>query len=108
MMLVAGLEIALWFRLLLSAFTFSKGSWVLLGVYTIFLRARLHQSQFVQSAFSQGAARVDQQIQNPNIPPVVRQGWETAKGGARKAVDATDFRKYAGGAAPANAQKKAS
>ena len=108
MMLVAGLEIALWFRLLLSAFTFSKGSWVLLAVYTVFLRARLHQSHFVQNAFSQGAARVDQQVQNPNVPPAVRQGWESAKAGARKGVDATDMRKYAGGAPAANVQKKAS
>ena len=108
MMLVAGLEIALWIRLLLSAITFSKGSWILLGVYTVFLRARFHQSQFVQSAFSQGAARVDQHVQSPNIPPAVRQGWEGAKGAARKGVDATDVRKYAGGASAANVQKKAS
>ena len=103
MMLVAGLEIALWFRLLLSAFTFSKGSWVLLGIYTVFLRARFHQSQFVQGAFSQGAAQVDRQVQNPNIPPVVRQGWETVKGIGRQLVDVTDLRKYTGGA---TAQKK--
>ena len=104
MMLVAGLEILLWFRLLLSAFTFTKGAWILLGVYTVFLRARLHQSHFVQNAFAQGAARVDQQVQNPNVPQGVRQGWESAKGVSRKAVDATDARRYMGGAA--NAQKK--
>lgn len=104
MMLVAGLEIALWFRLLISAFTFSKGSWVLLGVYTIFLRARLHQSHFVQNAFSQGAARVDQQVQNPNVPPAVQQGWAGAKGVGQKVVDATDMRRYMGGGV--NVQKK--
>ena len=104
MMLVAGLEIALWFRLLLSAFTFSKGSWVLLGIYTVFLRARLHQSHFVQNAFAQGAARVDQQVNNPNVPPAVRQGWGSVKGVSQKAVDVTDARRYMGGAA--NAQKK--
>lgn len=104
MMLVAGLEIALWFRLLLSAFTFSKGSWILLGIYTVFLRARLHQSHFVQNAFSQGAAKIDQQVQSPNVPPAVKQGWSSAKGVGSKVVDATDVRKYTGGAA--NAQKK--
>lgn len=104
MMLVAGLEIALWFRLLLSAFTFSKGSWVLLGVYTVFLRARFHQSQFVQGAFAQGTAHVDAQVQNQNVPPAVRQGWEGAKGVGRKAVEATDVRKYLGGGI--SAQKK--
>ncbi|KIX04078.1 uncharacterized protein Z518_07631 [Rhinocladiella mackenziei CBS 650.93] len=103
MMLVAGLEILLWFRLLLSALTFSKGSWALLGIYTVFLRARFHQSQFVQSAFAQGSAHIDQRVQNPNVSPAVRQGWETVKGFGRQAVDATDLRKYMGST---NAQKK--
>jgi hypothetical protein len=103
MTLVAGLEIGLWFRLLLSAFTFSKGSWILLGVYTVFLRARFHQSNFVQGAFSHGSAMVDSQVQNQSVPPTVRQGWETAKGAGRKLVDVTDVSKYIGGAAP---QKK--
>jgi len=103
MMLVAGLEITLWFRLLLSAFTFSKGSWVLFGIYTVFLRARFHQSQFVQGAFTQGSARVDQHVQNPNTPAAVRQGWESVKGISKQAVDATDVRRYMG---TATAQKK--
>lgn len=106
MMLVAGLEIALWLRLLLSAITFSKGSWILLGLYSVFLRARYHQSQFVQNAFSQGAATIDQQVQSPNIPPAVRQGWETTKTGARKGVEATDVSKYTRSAPPV--QKKTS
>jgi hypothetical protein len=96
MTLVAGLEILLWFRLLLSAFTFSKGSWVLLGVYTIFLRARFAQSQFVQSAFSHGAATVDAQIQNQSVPPAARQGWESVKAFSRKAIEATDMKRYFG------------
>ena len=97
MTLVALLEIGLWFRVLLSAFTFTKGSWVLLLVYTVFLRARYAQSHFVQGAFTQAVARIDAQIQNQNIPPPVRQGWETVKGLGRKAVDATDVRKSLGG-----------
>ena len=105
MLLVAMLEIFLWFRLLMSAFTFSKGSWILLGIYTVFLRARFSQSQFIQGAFGQLAARIDQQVQNPNVPPAVRQGWETVKNLMRQAVDATDMRKYMGGQTP---QKKQS
>lgn len=104
MMLVAGLEIALWARLFLSALTFSKGSWVLLTLYAIFLRARYHQSTFVQGAFSQFAARVDQQVSQPNIPPAVKQGWETVKGISRQGVEATNIKKYLGGSAAA--QKK--
>lgn len=90
MTLVALLEIALWFRVLISAFTFSKGAWVLLIVYTVFLRSRYAQSQFVQGAFSQAGARVDTQVQNQSTPPAVKQGWTSFKGLANKAVDATD------------------
>lgn len=109
MMLVAGLEIGLWFRLLLSAITFTKGSWILLGIYTVFLRARFHQSPFVQGAFSHGSARVDSHVQNANVPPAVRQGWESLKGAGRKGVEMTHPNKFMGsaGASPAP-QKKAS
>lgn len=107
MMLVAALEVLLWIRLLLSAITFSRGSWVLLGIYTVFLRARFSQSQFVQNAFQQGVARIDQQVQNPNIPPAVRSGWDSFKGIGQTAVDATNPSRYVGGqgtAAPKKAQ----
>jgi transmembrane protein 33 len=106
MLLVAMLEIFLWLRLFFTAITFTKGSWILLGIYTVFLRARFSQSQFIQGAFGQLSARVDQQVQNPNVPPAVRQGWETVKGLLRQVVDATDMRKYVGGAQVP--QKKAS
>ncbi|KAL9114512.1 MAG: hypothetical protein Q9227_001593 [Pyrenula ochraceoflavens] len=98
MTIVAGLEIALWFRVLISALTFSKGSWVLLVIYTAFFRARYAQSHFVQGAFTKGAAHVDTQLSNQNTPPAARQAWETVKGGMRSAHDATDLRRYLGGA----------
>lgn len=98
MTLVAALEIALWGRLLLSALTFSKGALILLGLYTVFLRARFHQSTFVQGAFSQFSARIDQQLNQQNIPPAAKQVWGTIKGVARQFVDATDVRKYLGSA----------
>ncbi|KIW26118.1 hypothetical protein, variant [Cladophialophora immunda] len=103
MMLVALLEILLWFRLFLSALTFSKGSWILLSIYAVFLRARYSQSQFVQGAFLQMGARIDQQVQNPNVPPALRQAWETVKGLLRQTVEATNVHKYMGGQTP---QKK--
>ena len=94
MMLVAGLEIALWVRLLLSAIAFLKGSWILLVLYTVFLRARFHQSPFVQNAFSHGSARIDSQVQNPNMHPMVKQGWETIKGAGAKGVELTHPNKF--------------
>lgn len=97
MMLVAGLEIALWFRVLLSALTFSKGSFVLLAIYSVFLRARYTQSQFHQGVVGQGVARVDAVVSNQSTPPAARQGWDTTKGLMRQLHDATDIRRYTGG-----------
>lgn len=104
MTLVAILEIALWFRLFGPALLFQKGAWILIAIYTVFLRARFHQSTFVQGAISQISARGDAVANRQDMPPAVRQGWEAAKGGIRKAAEATDINRYAGGPAP---QKKA-
>ncbi|KAF2201973.1 hypothetical protein GQ43DRAFT_14535 [Delitschia confertaspora ATCC 74209] len=104
MTLVAILEIALWFRVFGSALLFQKGSWILLGVYTVFFRARAAQSSFVQNAITQLVARVDAQVGAQGIPPAAKQGWEAFKNIIRQAADATDIRKYVGGA-PAGAKK---
>ncbi|CAK7563596.1 MAG: Transmembrane nucleoporin [Sporothrix epigloea] len=100
MSVVALLEIILWFRLLLSAITFSKGSWILIAVYTAFLRARFAQSSHVQSAFAHFEARVDNLTGAQGMNPTVRQIWNTVKGGVRQAYAATDLQKYVGGAQP--------
>ena len=100
MTLVAGLEIALWFRVFFSAITFTKGSWVLLLIYTVFFRSRYSQSTFVQGAFHGGAARVDALVANQSTPPQLRQAWQTIKGLVRQATDATDLRKYTGAQQP--------
>lgn len=91
MMLVASLEICLWFRVLVSAIIFTKGSWILLAIYTVFVRARYSQSSFVQNAILQGSARVDALVAGQGTPPAARQGWETVKHLARRATDATDI-----------------
>ena len=96
MNLVAALEIALWFRLLLSAFSFARGTWILLGIYTTFLRSRYSQSAFVQNTVYQFSARVDALVANQSTPPQVKQAWQTVKNLARQATDATDMRKYLG------------
>lgn len=105
MQLVSLLEIGLWVRLLLSAITFQKWSWLLIAVYTAFLRARFAQSSFVQQSFRDVEARIDSVASNQSVPPVARQVWEAIKGGARTFHDSTDVGKYVNGAP---AQKKAS
>ncbi|KAL1964424.1 hypothetical protein VTN77DRAFT_6982 [Rasamsonia byssochlamydoides] len=106
MYLVASLELALLVRLVLSALTFSRGSWVLLLIYSTFFRARYSQSSFVQSAVTHAVARIDTSISHQSTPPQVRQGWETFKGIVRQTYDATDVKRYAGGYAGSPAGKK--
>ena len=106
MSVVAGLEIALWFRILGSAILFQKGSWILLAIYTVFVRARISQSTFVQGMLRQMGARGDQLANRQDVPSAARGGWEQFKGLAAKAHDSTDPNRYMGNqAAP---QKKAS
>lgn len=100
MTLVAYLEIGLWFRVLMSAFTFSKGAFMLFVIYTAFFRSRYSQSTFVQTAFHDFAARIDALVANQSTPPQARQAWTTVKGFVRQAADATDMRKYTGAAMP--------
>jgi len=102
--LVAILEILLWGRLLLSAVTFQKGSWILITVYTAFLRSRFAQSSFVQAQFRQLEARIDSLVGAQSTPPAGRQVWEGVKGGARSFHDLTDISKFIN----APTQKKAS
>jgi hypothetical protein len=106
MTLVALLEIALWFRVVGSALLFQKGSWILLAIYTVFFRARVTQSSFVQEAIHSLTARIDAQLANQSTPPAARNAWGTFKGIVRQAADMTDIRKYVGGqqGAPKKAQ----
>lgn len=99
MSIVSGLEILLWIRLLLAAVFFQRRSWILLAVYTLFLRARFSQSSHVQNSFSQLAARVDNLVGAQGTPPAARQVWDGVKGGARQFHDVTDINKYTNGAA---------
>lgn len=94
---VASLEILLLLRLVLSAVTFSKGSWVLLVIYLAFFRARYAQSSFVQQAVRQLTARADASVSHQGTPPQLRQGWEALKGVVRQGYEATDIGRYISG-----------
>jgi hypothetical protein len=107
MTLVAFLEIALWFRVALSALFFTKGSWVLLVAYSVFLRARYAQSAFVQSAFANLGARADAVLANQSTDPRVRGAWEQVKAAMRHVVDSTDVQRIAAARAQSEGAKKA-
>lgn len=107
MSLVAGLELALWFRILGSAIIFAKGSWIILVFYTVFLRARISQSTFVQGMIKQLGARGDALTQRQDVPPAARQGWETTKNILKQVHDQTDINRYVQGAGAQTTPKKA-
>jgi hypothetical protein len=103
---VAVLEVAIWFRLLLSFLTFSRGAIFLFLVYTAFLRSRYSQNGFVQTSVRNLTARIDATVANQGTPPLVRQAWGTTKDLIRQAADATDITRYTGqaGTGPKKAQ----
>ncbi|KAJ4314016.1 Transmembrane nucleoporin [Fusarium piperis] len=99
MSIVSSLEILLWFRILLSAILFQRRSWILIVLYTAFLRARYTQSSHVQNSFAQLSTRVDSLVASQGTPPAARQAWQTAKEAAKQFHDATDVGKYVSGPA---------
>ncbi|KAI1334468.1 hypothetical protein F5Y15DRAFT_290357 [Xylariaceae sp. FL0016] len=99
MSVVSGLEILLWIRLLLAAILFQRRSWILLAIYTAFLRARFSQSAHVQNSFGQLEARMDAVVGAQSTPPVARSVWDGVKGGARQFHGLTDMSKYVNGSA---------
>jgi hypothetical protein len=99
MSVVSSLEILLWVRLLLAAVFFQRRSWILLALYTAFLRARFAQSTHVQNSFGLLEAQVDSVVSAQGTPPVARQVWDGVKNGARQFHGVTDLSKYINGAA---------
>lgn len=103
MAVVSSLEILLWLRIALAALFLQRRSWILIVLYTAFLRSRFAQSPHVQHAFRHLEAKVDGLVGSQGTPPAARQVWEQVKGGVRQFYAATDVSKYAGGAAPKKA-----
>ncbi|KAF4451619.1 hypothetical protein F53441_5475 [Fusarium austroafricanum] len=99
MAIVSSLEIALWIRILLSAILFQRRSWILIVLYTAFLRARYTQSTHVQNSFIQLGARVDSLVGAQGTPPAARQIWQGIKDTGKQFHDATDIGKYVSGPA---------
>ncbi|KAM0462119.1 hypothetical protein ACHAPV_002380 [Trichoderma viride] len=97
MTVVAYLEISLWVRVFLSAILFQRRSWILLGLYTTFLRARYAQSSHVQTSFAHVAARADHFVGAQGTPPQLKQAWDIVRKIAVQFHDMTELNKYIGG-----------
>ncbi|KAJ2986418.1 hypothetical protein NUW58_g5040 [Xylaria curta] len=97
MSVVSALEISLWFRIFGSALLFQSRSWILLCLYTAFLRARFSQSTHVQTSFNSLELYVDSIVSAQNIPQYARNIWEHVKAGVRQFHGLTDLSKYTSG-----------
>lgn len=78
MHLVANLELFLWARVFLYCLVF-QNSWVLLGLYTIFLRARYSQSVFVRDALKGLEQRGDALTADARFPDGAKTAWAVGK-----------------------------
>jgi hypothetical protein len=94
MFILALFEVFLWFRLLGSAILFQKGSWILLTCYTVFVRARIAQSPFIQNAIKHLTTQVDSVVARQDVHPAVKNGWTSTKQFAQTAHDSTDISRY--------------
>lgn len=106
MHLVANLELFLWARIFCGAIIF-RNSWILLAIYTIFLRTRYSQSPFVRDALKGIEVRGNALAADNNIPDGVKSAWNTMKSAVRSFGEFTDLGKYLGGTGGGGAARKA-
>jgi len=107
MHLVANLELFLWLRVFLYCLVF-QNSWVLLAIYTIFLRARYAQSMFVRDALKGLELRGDALSTDARIPEGGKTAWAVAKTIVKRFGEVSNLGRFFGGAAvsPAAAAAK--
>jgi len=96
MHLVANLELFLWARIFCGAIIF-RNSWILLAIYTIFLRTRYSQSVFIREALKGIEVRGNALTADNNIPDGVKSAWNTMKSSVRSFGEFTDLGRYLGG-----------
>jgi hypothetical protein len=92
MSVVTSLEVFIWFSLLFSAITFQRRSWIMIMLYTVFLRARYDLSEFAQLE-----AKVDGFLDAQNIPLTARRAWKSAMKLTYRFYHASNLNKYMGG-----------
>ncbi|KAF8242153.1 hypothetical protein K440DRAFT_167938 [Wilcoxina mikolae CBS 423.85] len=95
MHLVAHLEILLWARVFLYVLVL-QNSWLLLVVYTFFLRARYAQSVFVKDAMKGLELRGDALSVDARVPEGAKTAWGIAKTLVKRFGEMTDVGKMMG------------
>lgn len=78
--LASGLELFILLRLFVGLLSFKKGSILLFVVYAVFFRLRYAVSGYTRNVVHQAEVHVDSIVNNPNLPPVVKETWVKTKG----------------------------
>lgn len=97
----ANLELVLLAWLVVKALLFRKRSWILLGLYTIFIKLRQEKSAYTRAALKAYEVRIDGLLSDPRLPPNVKQYWAKLK----SVLASTFGTPLIGGGAPVNKTK---
>lgn len=75
----ANLELIVFAFILFKAVIFSKYSWYLVILYSVFVKLRFDKSPYTRSAVKAHEVRIDGLISDPRMPPSIKQGWANFK-----------------------------
>ncbi|CCF58873.1 hypothetical protein KAFR_0F02760 [Kazachstania africana CBS 2517] len=97
-------EIITFIILFFKAILFYRRSWILLVVYTLFIKIRYEVSKYSKTAFAQWRVRLDGLISHPSVPIPVKKGYDCFK---TNLIKFSNFKiTQAAGAEPAATEKK--
>ncbi|KAH0534060.1 hypothetical protein FGG08_007339 [Glutinoglossum americanum] len=94
MTVVSLVELGAWFHILISVLFSQKDSWILLCLYSVFLRARFEQGTFVAAAIRVLTRKLDSLFGSASMPAGVNGAWNSVKDIMRQAVEITDLNGY--------------
>lgn len=78
MRVVAYIELVIFARVFIGAITF-QSSIIAPIVYAHFLRQRYYQSSFTREALAATNGKIDEFVNKPGNPPVIRQIWDKVR-----------------------------
>jgi transmembrane protein 33 len=89
------IELGLWLHILFAVLSFQRNTWILLLLYSGYLRVRFAQSSFMASVHAAWIKILNALFADKRIPPWVRSAWESVKDVAWQLVETTDLTTYA-------------
>ncbi|CAG59455.1 uncharacterized protein GVI51_G03641 [Nakaseomyces glabratus] len=76
---VSTTELLMLFLLFVRAVLFFSRSWIVLVVFTLFIKVKYETSKYMQAAFAQWRVRMDGVISHPSVPPQIKSLYNQLK-----------------------------